>query len=313
MSNGDRITGDIKSLDFGKLKYKTDHASTIYVDWEDIITLSSMSVFSFNLSNGERLFGSIDSSTIPGTVIIRQALGSRLIEMDDITLINPVKNTFWSRIDGNIEIGLSYTKASDIFQFNSSFNVEYKGKNFLTGYRSGTIYTTQPNKDDVRKFDLSLYGVRMFNNNWFAQISASGESNSELGLDWRMLYGGGAGHDFVRTVYSRFSGSIGIYYNGEKGADSATVTSSIEPAFGLSYKIIRYNVPKIDIYTAFNIYPSLTEKDRVRMQYDLKTNFEIISDLYFSVNFYYSFDNKPRTEGAATEDYGLIGSIGYKF
>ncbi|MBD78270.1 MAG: hypothetical protein CL840_05055 [Crocinitomicaceae bacterium] len=313
MMNGDRLTGEIKALEYGKLKYKTDHAGTIYVDWEDIVSLKSAHLFAITLSTGERWFGSIDSSLDTGYVIIAMPLASQKINLNNIVLIDPIKKTFWSRIDGNIEFGGSYTKASDVLQLNGSFNAEYKGRNFLTGYRSSTIVTTQPGKDDNRKYDVSVYGVRMYSGNWFAQVNVNGESNSELGLDWRVLSGGAGGHDFIRTVYSRFSGSIGLYYNGEKGGDSSKVTSSIEPAFSLSYKVIKYDVPKIDIYTAFNVFPSFTETDRVRMQYDLQTKFEIISDLYFSLSFYYTFDNKPRTAGAAKEDYGIIGSIGYKF
>ena len=99
----------------------------------------------------------------------------------------------------------------------------------------------------------------------------------------------------------------------EESNPFSVVTSSIEPAFMLTFKKIKYNSPKVDLYTAASVFPSLTESGRVRFQYDLNTKFEIVKDFYFGINFYFSYDNKPRSITAAKEDYGIIGSLGYSF
>lgn len=311
--NGDRITGEVKALDFGKLKFKTDHASTIYLDWDDIITLQADKFLEISLTDGTRLFGSIDSCSDSGYVYIQELIGRKKHQLFTIVGITPIKKTFWSRIDGEIELGGSYTKASEVGQITGSFDAEYRGRNFLTGFRSSTIVTSQPEKEIAQKGDVNLYFTRMYNRNWFLTANANAERNTELGLEWRMLYGGAVGHDFVRKVYSRFWGGIGLYYNGEKGLDSTGVTSSIEPAFILSFKKLHYDSPEVDIFTQASIYPSLTESERVRVQYDLNTKFEIVKDFFLGINFYFSYDNKPRTENASKEDYGIVGSIGYSF
>ena len=46
--NGDRITGEVKNLSYGQLKFKTDHMGTVYIEWDKIASVSMWSVL--NLS-----------------------------------------------------------------------------------------------------------------------------------------------------------------------------------------------------------------------------------------------------------------------
>ena len=50
LKNGDRITGEIKELRKGKLKYSTDNISTIYIEWDNISELYSPSTYEFFIS-----------------------------------------------------------------------------------------------------------------------------------------------------------------------------------------------------------------------------------------------------------------------
>jgi hypothetical protein len=43
--NGNTITGEVKSLQQGKLKFKTDHAGTIYIEWEFVNSVTSTNFF----------------------------------------------------------------------------------------------------------------------------------------------------------------------------------------------------------------------------------------------------------------------------
>ena len=37
LANGDRITGEIKRLDRGRLEFKTDDAGTLYLEWDKLV------------------------------------------------------------------------------------------------------------------------------------------------------------------------------------------------------------------------------------------------------------------------------------
>ena len=45
---------------------------------------------------------------------------------------------------------------------------------------------------------------------------------------------------------------------------------------------------------------------------DVSLRREIISDLFFDISFYESYDSAPPS-GAETTDYGIVTSLGYKF
>jgi hypothetical protein len=53
--NGNTITGEVKSLQQGKLKFKTDHAGTIYLEWDFINSVTSTNFFEVENQLGDSL------------------------------------------------------------------------------------------------------------------------------------------------------------------------------------------------------------------------------------------------------------------
>jgi hypothetical protein len=62
LPNGDEVTGEIKSLNFGVLNYGTDSMGTVSIEWEDIVLIQSGSSLQVELTNGKRYFGSLKRS-----------------------------------------------------------------------------------------------------------------------------------------------------------------------------------------------------------------------------------------------------------
>ncbi|MDH3586936.1 MAG: hypothetical protein OEQ30_07595, partial [Gammaproteobacteria bacterium] len=60
--NGNTITGEIKSLEFGALRYSTDSMGTVSVDWEDIVSITTKQTLQLEVSDGTRYFGRLDSA-----------------------------------------------------------------------------------------------------------------------------------------------------------------------------------------------------------------------------------------------------------
>ena len=80
-----------------------------------------------------------------------------------------------------------------------------------------------------------------------------------------------------------------------------------------SYSLFKYDSPKADISTSLNFFPSLTESDRYRLDFDVKIRKEMITDLFFDVSYYTNFDSKsPSGEGEKTV-YGIVTSIGWSY
>jgi hypothetical protein len=310
--NGDRITGELKKFENGLLFLKTDAMQTVNIEYDRISTLYSAKNFEFRETSGYRYFGTLLNSSVPGTVNIITTIDTIPKPLWDIVQITSIKNRFFQKIDGSIDIGLNYTKASDVFQFSIAASAIHRTANYATEVDLSSIVSDQD--DDIsRNNDAGLNVTRYFPGKWFANILTMGQQNTELDLDYRLLAGLGGGYDLVRSNSQRLCGMGGLLANRERTLDSALVSTNLELLLSLQYKWFKYRQPKIDITSGFNVYPSLSTSGRVRLEYDLSAKIEIVKDVFFSITLYDNFDNNPSASNNSKNDWGIITSIGYTF
>ena len=170
LQNGDRITGEVKRFEYGILFFKTDAMGTLKIEFNDIRTFYSNEQYTIQMANGLRFFGSIDTSATNGYVYLK--VGSfRIPEpISAIVEIYPVKHAFWKRLDGSIDLGYSYTKASTISKLNFSGNVDYRVEKSFTSINVRSIRTDQEDRDRIRKQDYSISYRRFYKKKWFGSI-----------------------------------------------------------------------------------------------------------------------------------------------
>jgi hypothetical protein len=75
LANGDRITGEVKSLTKGQLKFSTDDAGTNYLEWDKVVSLEAARQFDVTISDGRRYFGSLEEGT-PRMLVVRACWSS---------------------------------------------------------------------------------------------------------------------------------------------------------------------------------------------------------------------------------------------
>ncbi len=313
--NGDRISGEIKQYKYGYLKYKTYGVSTVNVKFDKISTFYSKKSFDILFKDGRRRFGSFDTSYMAqfvNIVITNDTILTPLIEIVEIT---PIKNKFWSRIDGSVDLGFSYTKATTLSQLTFNSNLKYTQRKYIGSLKINSINSVQSNIDSSRteKNDVTGTVYRRIKKNWFGIGLVSAEQNTELGLDLRLQGGGGLGNELVHTNRHNLLASGGIVVNKEWSASSDGTRINVDAYASLDYRLFRFKDPEIDITTSAIVFPSLTVANRWRINYDIKMKFEIITDMYFSVSFYTNYDSKPPSDESSNVDYGLTTSFGYSF
>jgi hypothetical protein len=312
LKNGDRITGELKRFEYGVLFLKTDGLGTLNIEYDRIKTFYSKQQFIIQLANGLRFFGSIDTSGTPGHVVL-QVNSFRIPEpIEAIVEIFPVKNLFWKRLDGSIDLGYSYTKASTVSQFNFSGNVDYRVQKAFSQLRGSSILTDQKDRERIRKQDYSFSYSRFFKKKWFATSFLGGQQNTELGNNFRLFGGLGVGNNIVHNNLVVLSGAMGVMVSTEHSkADSAM--QSVEGIMQWDFRLFKFNKPDIEITSFFNAYPSFTTVGRYRLEFEIKAKIELFSDFYFGLSFYDNYDSKPLDIDAATNDYGVTTSIGYSW
>jgi sRNA-binding regulator protein Hfq len=311
--NGDRLTGELKKFEYGQLTLSTDAMQTIIIRINDINTIYSAKFYEIITKSGYKYFGSLLKSDKQASVDVVITNDTVPKPLWDIVQITSIKNKFFKRIDGSVSFGLSYTKASNVFQYNLATQVTHRTRNYATRFNLSSILTSQTGEDVSNNSNIGLNVTRYLPNKWFVLLGTNGQKNTELDLKLRLQAGLGGGYDIVRSNSIRLYGLLGLIGNNEQTIDSAFTSNNVELLAATNFKWFQYRHPKIDVTNSFNFFYSLSIRDRIRLEYDLDAKIEIITDLFFSVTFYESFDSKPFTGGSSKNDWGIVSSIGYTF
>jgi len=311
LTNGDRMTGEIKQLDRGILQLSTNDIGTINIEWEDVDSLNSVYQFRIEDGRGDKFFGAIFLQK-DGTLEVIHSGSTDTVRQEDVVAITPLEAGFWQRIDGSVSIGFSYTKANSLAQLTSDLNVRYRTPLRLVILDASNIATSQEGKETTTREDLSLTYNRLFESRWFATVSGGMQRNDELGLDLRVMLAPGAGLDLIQTNHNTMTATAGLSANREWSANSDG-GYNLEAFVGIEHSAFRYDYPKTDITLDATVYPSLTTSGRVRSEIDISASREIIKDLTIVLTFYHSYDSKPLDPSAQKTDYGLVTSLGWTF
>lgn len=315
LDNNDWITGEIKKLDYAKLSLKTDAAGTIQIKWDRIFQIKSDKFYEISLGRGAKYYGSLDvtEENEKYKILILTEEREVVVDMNRIVEITPIKNRFWTRIDGNLDLGFSYTKGSDVKQWNGGFNLYYRPTHSLTTITASSILTLQPERDPTSKQDLGI-SYKYFTKSNFAYTGFTAlQQNTELGLELRTSIGLGMSKSWLRSNIQRLISTVGVIVNQETGTEGGETQINLEGLIRTEYRIFRYSDPEISLTAYFDFYPSFTVKDRYRTDLDLDLRYELFNNFYIGVSFYHNLDTKPPESAISSSDWGITTSIGYTF
>jgi hypothetical protein len=311
LKNGDRIRGEVKSLQQGQLKYKTDTMSTVYIKWDRVAELTAPGTFEVETIDGMRLFGSL-SSPARGQLGIDIGLRIVTVNLVDVVRITQLKRQFWDRIDGSVDLGASYTDASGVGQGSLSVDVGVRRPSYQAQTSFDTTITVQPNEPLSSRTNLGGAYIRLLRNRWFVPVATKFERNTDIGLELRASGTGGFGRYFVQTNRSQLGAAGGLVVTREIPVDGDS-TSNIEVFAGSSYSFFTHDTPKTTIDAAFTVFPSLNVSGRWRTNLDLTIKRELWRDFTVGVTYYDTYDNKPPSAGSPAHDFGGTVTVGWTF
>lgn len=319
--NGDRITCEIKELERGLLRVKTDSVGTIYVEWLDIASIESQKNFTVQTASGVLAFGSLATSDNQQGIDISYADRTVRLKKQAIVEIARVKETFWKRLDGSISFGFSYKKANTDVQLNFAADSSYHSQRHEYSAGASALVSSQNDNTATERYLADFSHQGYIRPNWSSLARADLEQNTELDLQLRTLIQGGAVYRFFNTNRNRLDSAAGLALNNEKYiSKDKEARTSLEVFFSAGYEFFKFNTPKADITARFTVFPSLTESGRVRTSLDTKVRWEIISDLNWEISVFASTDNQPpetETDAGSADangtDYGIITSVAWTY
>lgn len=312
--NGDRLTGEVKGLERGKLSFKTDAAGTLSIEWAEVTRLQSSQVLQIELASGARHSGHVPDASEPGTLLVvaDNADKGREFALVDVIRMDPIdQGKLVARLDGYLSAGYDYSKANALQTFTFTSGLSLRDERALRSLDGSTTITTQDAAEDSQRFDLTGGHRRFLANRRFWQGFVGFDGNDVLGLDLRTTVGGAYGTYLVQSPKQEWAVFAGLAATREDFA-TQEMQEGLEALVGTQYSFFRFRDPEASLDASLMVLPSLTESGRVRSEMQLRSRYEIAEDLFFEVSTYYSYDTDADVESEKS-DYGLTTSLGYSF
>lgn len=312
LTNGDRLTGEIKKLEAGILQYKTDTMGTVRIEWRFIQTIITDKQQVIETIEGERWLGKLQKPEDSEDVQIVTVRGPVDIDPGEIVSAWPVEATFLDKMDLSFSVGYEYQKSTGIGNFSGASDFLYRTDERVFDATLRTNVTTQDEAGDQERFELRFNYQRLLEDWRFRSLLASYESNEALGLDRRVTGGGAFGRYLRKTNLNWLQFYAGAIANAERSVGGEE-TTSIEAVLGTRWRYFQYATPERVLDTTFSVFPSLTESGRWRS--DLRTTFrlELLTDLFWTMEFFATYDSEPLDLDAEKSDYGIITGFGWSY
>jgi hypothetical protein len=310
--NGDRLTGELKTLDRGKVSFDTDATGVIKVEWDDIEQLYSRTTFEVALDNGERLYGSLAETTRHNEIRLQTDSTALDLPIETVVRMTPIKGTIIDRMNMSVDIGYSLAKANKLEQSNLSYDFAYREeKRQIVFSLDGSTSSSESNPPSTRVFTDFTYRHFLDRFAWDPFAVGQIERNDELGIDRRVSVGGGMSRWLRDTNQSRIAFGGGLIRSLEDDNATTETKADTEALVAMDFEWFRYDTPQLDVSTKFTLYNRLSGSREPRGNLDVNFKWELFKDFYWSFSFYYTFDQQHET-GSATSDYGSFVSLGWK-
>lgn len=311
LKNNNVLFGEIKSLKTGVLTMETSYSDKDFkIEFNKIETISISRQCIINLTGGRRYYGLVKSETPKTFTVFFKDGTSEIFKLNELVALIEVNEKFWKRIKFGLDLGYNFTKANNNAQFTISGNFSFVTENWLTKGYINVLNSSQDSINNVKRTDAMLETIRLLPRKWYLLSDVSFLSNTEQALKGRVSPSLGLGR-FLKSTNKLYLGvTLGATYNIENYEDT-TLNKTSSEAF-LSSTFNMYDFKDFNLNTGVKLYAGLSEKGRIRTDYDITIKYDLPWDFYIKTEFTVNYDNQPAVSGNEL-DYIFTSGFGYKF
>jgi len=309
LNNGDQLTGQIKKLEHGTLRFYTTYAGELSIDWREVDTVVSDRVFAFGLRNGRFIGGRL--LTLDRDVLRVETLtGPEEVRRADLTIINeteiPLGRPRWSGLlDLALDLLTGNARRDDI---RLAFRLHRQLRNGAS-FTARAIYDYGKSGDEVNSDTLraelryASSGRRRYTS-WFALL----ETDTAERLNQRVDLGLGLGYRWISAPNRFLTTEFNLAYTAQDfkqfNRDGLSMRASLElyqPFWGNSI-----------LYGSVNILPDLDDFGEWRAWADFTLIKPLIGPLSLNLSLYDTYDSNP-APGVRRNDLRIQSSLGFSF
>lgn len=305
MTNGDVLSGTIKSTAAGKVVMASELAGTVQVPLKNIKTMATEAPLELHLADGT-VYNQPLSAAAPGTVKV--AGQAENVQLTEIAKINPEK----PRWKGDLSAGLTYTSGNtknESYAF--SANLSKRTPKDRTTYTADAARKKEGADKTVTEDWWRAGGKYDYFLSKKCYVYGQGryEVDKIADLDRRIIAGAGSGYQWLETDITNFSTEVGFSWIGEKYEDGSSDESvAVQTGYHFDHKLNE----TFSFIHNLNYYPSTEQVSDYYMTATGELRAKINSHLFTNFKVLFDYDATPAA-GKGSSDIKYIFGAGVSF
>jgi len=314
MDNGNVFIGEVKRLRKGLLEVTIDDVTNrLSIEWLHVVGVTTQQSHDIALNDGTHYFGVLREANEPGQLRIQTADGVVDVDLLDVVFIEPIRESFWKRVDGSLSTGLSASKSTNLVLLNLGVEARHRTVRTLTNVKLNSFSTLEPGGQLKTNSDFQLNHLGIRARRWLTRSTIAAGRNDELGINLRGGVGYGGGRAVVLSNRTNLWLS-GLLSGNREYTNDGRQKNNLELVFDTNLLAFRYDNPRLELKADLSTFANLTTAGRYRVNFDGRISLELLKDFFWDVGqVYYRYDNEPSTEAESTSDYGIVTGVRYKF
>lgn len=317
MTNGDRLTCEIKRLDRGILVIGLEYVDgSVSVEWSKVERIESSQPFKIETEDGLIYSGTIKAASEAGSrpsrldVIDEKRAKETVLAHSEVVVVRQVEGSLWQNFHGSFSSNFIHADAGKSTQYSLASEITYQRErvSLELDYQSALSSATGAERSTRNQFDLK--GQRTLRwNKWYYAGSTNFLQNSAQGIALQSVFGGGVGRFLKNTNTVGISLTGGFALQRTQYTQKPTENLLVGLIVG-DVNVFKFKQTNLSIKPV--LLPSISEPGRVRLNMNAQYRVQLISDWWWNITFYGNWDNRPPA-GLIGSDYGTSVGLTYSF
>lgn len=217
LKNGDRLTGEVKSLEEDRLILVTSYAGEVTITWSEVAALRTDKPIKVVLTDDSV----VEGISQPGeekemNLLTEKIEGGVSFYLADVKSINPKPPEPAVKISARVNVGIDVKKGNtdtETYHFDGSFVARTEKNRYRAAFKTDNEKSS--GVDTADNWLGSINYDHFLSEKWFLYGNASFESDQFKDLNLRSVLGVGSGYQFIETPTTKLSGEVGFSYANE--------------------------------------------------------------------------------------------------
>ncbi|MGE4286579.1 MAG: YdiY family protein [Phycisphaerae bacterium] len=312
LSNGDRLTGDIKTMINGSMVLDSALAGEITIALENVSSFETEAPIELHLADGSKLNQPVSKSS-DGSIETKETdlLKAQKVSISSISAVNPPAPEV-PRWKGDIVGGVTV----------SNGNTEKKTYNFSAKASKRTEFDRLSLSADLGKSEEQEDTTE----NWwktkakydyflskklYSYLDGRYETDKIANLERRILIGGGFGYQWIESDEMNFNSDLGVASRYEKFENDPDASSEFSGQLGYYFDCrLSKNLNFVNELTLYPSFENISDEYYVSTYAQLK--YQLNESMFMSFKTILDYDKSPAPSTEASDTKYIFG-VGMSF